>query len=180
MSRNPPIVGIPTMYRGCLFRSRNEARFACLFDELLLPWEYEPIDLKGYIPDFIVHADLLTEIKPDLDESTLGVAQRKIEVSGWEGEAVILSPIHDLSLHQPLVGWFGERVAGPDGPQLEWSDCRIMRCLDCGWPSFFPECGSWHCRRCSSNNGNAHVGAIGIDYQRAWNEAGNRTQWRPE
>ena len=142
MSKKPDLRGIPTMYRGRLFRSRNEARFACLFDELLVPWQYEPIDLNGYVPDFIVHADLLAEIKPDLDNESLIAANLKIEQSGWAGEAVILSPLHEDSAHFPLVGWFGELVDGPDGKQLEWSDCRVMRCIDCGLLSFFPDCGS--------------------------------------
>lgn len=44
--------GIPTLYAGTQFRSRLEARWAALFDLLGWPWEYEPIDLPGWIPDF--------------------------------------------------------------------------------------------------------------------------------
>lgn len=170
--------GIPTMYRGTLFRSRNEARFACLFDELVIPWQYEPADLVLYMPDFMIHGDLLAEIKPDIDSDTMRIAQVKIERSHWNGEAVILTPLVEQDANQPLVGSFGEVDDGPDGPQLVWSGCRVMRCLSCNQPSFFPEAGSWHCRRCGADGGNAHVGAIGPDFSKAWNEAGNRTQWR--
>lgn len=179
MTNLPPKTGIPTMYRGVMFRSRTEARFACLFDELLIPWQYEVLDLRGYIPDFIVHADLLAEIKPDLSEDELAEAKRKIDESGWNGEAVILTPFIEQCAHQPLVGWFAERVNSPDGAQLVWDRCRIMRCLSCGHPSMFPESGSWHCRRCGAREGNAHVGDIGRDFAEAWAEAGNRVQWRP-
>lgn len=168
------------MYRGRLFRSRLEARWSCLFDELTIPWAYEPIDLQGYIPDFIIHADLLLEVKPDVDADTLAAAQKKIDVSGWNQEAVIVSPFVESSAQFPVVGWFGERCTGPDGHQLVWDQCRIMRCLSCGLPSFFPDSGSWHCRRCSADGGNAHLGSIGAELETAWNEAGNRTQWRPE
>lgn len=45
---------IPTAYGGVNFRSRLEARWAAMFDLLGWRWEYEPLDLDGYIPDFLV------------------------------------------------------------------------------------------------------------------------------
>lgn len=57
---------IPTMYAGVLFRSRLEARYACLFDTLGWAWSYEPTDFSGWIPDFRLmgDTDLLVEVKP--------------------------------------------------------------------------------------------------------------------
>jgi hypothetical protein len=49
---------IPTKYRGVQFRSRLEARWAAFFDLVGWPWRYEPLDLNGYIPDFIVEHEL--------------------------------------------------------------------------------------------------------------------------
>ncbi len=46
--------GIPTLYHGRRFRSRIEARWAAFFDLANWPWEYEPFDLEGYIPDFVL------------------------------------------------------------------------------------------------------------------------------
>lgn len=47
---------IETIYHGCRFRSRLEARWAVFFDALNMPWEYEKegFDLDGtrYLPDF--------------------------------------------------------------------------------------------------------------------------------
>jgi hypothetical protein len=47
---------IPTKYNGTQFRSRLEARWAVVFDELGLTWyyEYEGFDLSSgwYLPDF--------------------------------------------------------------------------------------------------------------------------------
>lgn len=65
----------PTTYKGVRFRSRHEARWAVFFDVLEWAWEYEPIDLKGWSPDFRVtfpcsHSEcsgshsLLVEVKP--------------------------------------------------------------------------------------------------------------------
>lgn len=65
----------PTKYAGVMFRSRLEARWACFFDLAGWRWQYEPIDLPGWSPDFRVefpcgHSEcppshtLLVEIKP--------------------------------------------------------------------------------------------------------------------
>lgn len=45
---------IPTRYNDINFRSRLEAKWACFFDLLEWRYEYEPIDLQGYIPDFVL------------------------------------------------------------------------------------------------------------------------------
>lgn len=47
---------IPTTYAGVRFRSRLEAKWACFFDQLGIHWEYELLDLNGWIPDFMVHS----------------------------------------------------------------------------------------------------------------------------
>ena len=49
---------IETRYAGCRFRSRLEARWAVLFDQIGARWEYEPqgfvIDGRPYLPDFLL------------------------------------------------------------------------------------------------------------------------------
>jgi hypothetical protein len=65
---------IPTVYKGIEFRSRLEAKWAIMFDLFSWSWEYEPIDLNGYIPDF--HIDFgrdrfFVEIKPHMTKSAL-------------------------------------------------------------------------------------------------------------
>ena len=65
----------PTKYAGTVFRSRLEARWAAFFDLAGWAWEYEPIDLVGWTPDFRVvfpcrhtqcngEHSLLVEVKP--------------------------------------------------------------------------------------------------------------------
>jgi hypothetical protein len=65
----------PTMYKGILFRSKLEARWAAFFDALPVVWEYEPrwFNLKSgnYLPDFRVvypYRDTVRwfEVKPNL------------------------------------------------------------------------------------------------------------------
>lgn len=51
---------IQTEYKGYLFRSRLEARWAVFFDACGVKWDYEPegYDLGdgiGYLPDFLLH-----------------------------------------------------------------------------------------------------------------------------
>lgn len=84
--------GIPTTYRGITFRSRLEATWACFFDLVNWSWEYEPIDLHGYIPDFVVQgaAPLLVEVKPAGNIALLSHFVEKIERSGWEHEALLV------------------------------------------------------------------------------------------
>ena len=58
------IEAIPTEYRGVLFRSRLEAKWAEFFTILGIAWEYEPKALPGWIPDFLVAGWWLAEVKP--------------------------------------------------------------------------------------------------------------------
>jgi hypothetical protein len=51
----------PTMYAGVQFRSRLEARWAAFFDLAKWGWEYEPLDLEGWTPDFRITVPLRTE-----------------------------------------------------------------------------------------------------------------------
>jgi hypothetical protein len=69
----PTLKPIETSYKGYLFRSRLEARWAVYFDALSLSWDYEPegFDLDGvwYLPDFLVKTpqgeDMWVEVKPE-------------------------------------------------------------------------------------------------------------------
>jgi len=72
---NYTIKAHPTKYKSTIFRSRLEARWAAFFDLVGWKWQYEPIDLPGWTPDFRVefrcgHSEclpvhvLLIEVKP--------------------------------------------------------------------------------------------------------------------
>lgn len=61
------IKAIPTKYAGVKFRSRTEARWAAFFDLVGLKWDYEPFDLEGWAPDFLLRTKIghvLVEVKP--------------------------------------------------------------------------------------------------------------------
>lgn len=60
---------IPTHYNGINFRSRLEAKWARFFDLIGWQYEYEPADLNGYIPDFVIKfakVPVYVEIKPSM------------------------------------------------------------------------------------------------------------------
>ena len=63
-----------TMYNGVQFRSRLEAKWACFFDLIGWKWTYEPCELNGYNPDFIIQCTgdqygtntMIVEVKPNV------------------------------------------------------------------------------------------------------------------
>lgn len=82
--------------KGINFRSRLEARWAEFFTELGFEWDYEPIDLDGYIPDFIIklpgdiNNEILVEVKGITDFKKLIDYKDKIENSGWKSFYLIV------------------------------------------------------------------------------------------
>ncbi len=95
---------IPTEYAGIRFRSRLEATWAAFFDLLHWKWQYEPFDLSGYIPDFVIdfrkpseklssfwqQGPLLIEVKPEASLVELAHHGHKIMASGWKAGAVVV------------------------------------------------------------------------------------------
>lgn len=78
---------IETTYKGYKFRSRLEAKWACVFDQLGWEWEYEPIDFNGYIPDFYIDfgkRQWYVEIKPAMKHQEFDEAIAKANRSRGE------------------------------------------------------------------------------------------------
>ena len=195
---------IPTTYAGIRFRSRLEARWAVLFELLGWPWAYEPFDLLGYIPDFVLPVGwggrtrpLLVEVKPAQYIQDLPPHARRIFDSGWEGDAI-------------LVGGciFEQADSGHDilGVIADCSDrtitvARSFLCEECRRASFagfhhldIDDDGSVRvgrmgekmpCRLCGATGthvaGGHYVpdddGARSLDLHGSWAKAGNIVQW---
>ena len=80
-----------TEYAGTTFRSQLEARWAAYFDRRGIEWQYEPVRLSGWTPDFRLVLDggeAYAEVKP-VSEFPMDVAQRVLG-AGWTGDIVIL------------------------------------------------------------------------------------------
>lgn len=61
------IESIPTVYNGVRYRSRLEAKWAAFFTLAEWRFEYEPFDLPGWSPDFLLigkNKNVLVEVKP--------------------------------------------------------------------------------------------------------------------
>jgi hypothetical protein len=91
----------PTTYAGVRFRSRLEARWAVMFDQLGVQWAYEPLDLQGWTPDFILRVEV-----PDwktirrVGSFEQGDAHERLETSGvWAEVFAEVKPVFgDVSL----------------------------------------------------------------------------------
>jgi hypothetical protein len=141
--------GIPTVYAGRQFRSRLEARWAAFFDLMRWRWEYEPFDLPGWIPDFLLcEEDILVEVKPVSDLRNEIARSTMLEmVSAARGR------------HEGLL------ILGV-GPWERWG------CESIGW-RWNPTDGdgAW------SSVGT--VGPLSMPILDAWTRAGNAVQWKP-
>lgn len=125
------IKAIQTEYKGYLFRSRLEARWAVFFDACRVKWEYEPEGFylgNGllYLPDFLLHncagrcpKDLYVEVKGKMNEAD---ARKILQFSG------ITDPYSNDITNPILV------VAGiPDGDSI--SDIEDF-CREWGYYGF--------------------------------------------
>lgn len=118
MSSSPDLPAIETVYAGCRFRSRLEARWAVFFDELAISWQYEPegfvIGGRPYLPDFLLPAcGTWVEVKGSesaLSHNLMLAAAEELPYRGSTREAgprmLVLGPIPDPPEHGDL-GWLG-------------------------------------------------------------------------
>lgn len=91
----------PTSYKGVNFRSRLEATWAAFFDLCGWEWEYEPIDLPGWTPDFILEKKVAVEVKPVRE--VLPNVNRFIN-SGWS-EGMLLLGLCPSNPDNSYLGW---------------------------------------------------------------------------
>lgn len=143
---------IPTTYNGQRFRSRLEARWAAFFDLAEVSWVYEPVDLAGWAPDFLLNLSVpvYAEVKPIAAQACpcYGHLWVPLEAQEWAKAKAHWRERWVLLLGaQPNSYGFGRLLDPPDGADQRWDD--VYSQLDRG-PS-------------------THL----------WREAGNRVQWRP-
>jgi hypothetical protein len=174
---------IPTTFDGVNFRSRLEARWAAMFTLLGWRWTYEPIDLAGYIPDFLLHlaAPVLVEVKPSATWEDLEVERAALDprLGGWNGEVLLVGcgPLILADDARLGLGLLAEVM--PDGSRC-WDASPLFFCSDCGVSSFCHATQSWKSRACGHYSGNATSQSIPAQarFDAAWRKAGNEVQWR--
>jgi len=168
--------GIPTIgIRGIQFRSRIEAQWAYIFEKLEWDWEYEPIDLQGYIPDFIIKFDgdneILIEIKGDVNiwkEDVYTPHKDKIIKSGWKGQFGILGGAYKEGSVESWInigktfyvidgGWCqDDLVVRKNNKTHKWSVCCDKDSVQ--------ETYQYH--------------TIQMEFSKLWVEAKNKVQWK--
>jgi hypothetical protein len=115
---------IETLYKGCLFRSRLEARWAVFFDALDKVWLYEPEgfvleDDICYLPDFYLpEEEVWIEVKPLTAEGPTDDDLRKcclLSKHTKQGVVMLVGTPGDLAQdYQPIV-FFDGHVMEPTG-----------------------------------------------------------------
>lgn len=172
----------PTVFAGVQFRSRLEARWAAFFSLLDWDWQYEPVDLNGYVPDFFVRskpatdaAPLLVEVKPALVEADYLAPYEKIRRSGWRGDAVVVG-IGLLSSDCGQGAAIGNFVCDAD-----YSGCTPSRAVVTDCSCFFGLSSillGWRCRLCGETGKEVSGESDATMLRELFVHAQNFTQWR--
>jgi len=192
------IAAIPTKYADVQFRSRLEAKYAAFFTSLGWNWAYEPFDLDGWIPDFIIHGkdeNMLVEVKPftsDLDAFVTKINTCKI--TPVEGQ---FKDILFVTYEGPQPGDYAMQL----GPLGEWypptetrrggwgfdKSCVTLFDGTAGGHGLWGICSmfnSYHCRITGIYNGSSGNQSSMSDesyvdsLKRRFRQAGNTTQWK--
>ena len=161
---------IPTTgIQGIRFRSRIEAQWAEMFTKLGWEWEYEPIDLNGYIPDFIIkfpYRHLLVEVKGETNMTNIEQYADKIIKSGWEGEFLLVCSVlnHENGLYLGLLGATDYHYSwkhgyfeynDPNYPTVSNKDyAHLTICNDCKKYTLYCINNGWFCRNCGTGDSN--------------------------
>lgn len=175
--------GIPTMHGGRKYRSRLEAKWACFFDLLGWKYEYEPFDLDGWIPDFILigKTPTLVEVKPItlIDKSNVHLVEKTLCCR--EFEVLILGVRPCLMYeHTSLLGWHTVFRDFPNyAPEDKFWDANIVSCegsLDCQWDWSSVD-GQWFGRLTGADHRSMDLDVDPDEILSMWNTASNAVQW---
>jgi len=184
------IASIPTRYSCVQFRSRLEARWAAFFDIVGWKWDYEPFDLDGWTPDFLIKGKVptLVEVKPAYfsEFESLSINQAKVEAGKAFRTAARLRENQQFEIMVIGAGPFlsegtwalgvmalGRQSSGADIAELHGGYGRNE--LD-----YAARFGSFQYRIGGQHNGDHHIKRIDGDSPLdLWREAGNKVQWHP-
>lgn len=131
--------GIQTTYAGHTFRSRLEAKWAAFFDVVGIHWEYEPLDMDGWIPDFMLMGELpiLVDIKPVQHHTEFRRRATELDSSVTFETCPETSMCVILGL-TPLLRWASPQGApacglmSPDDLVSMWGASSLTTCGACG------------------------------------------------
>lgn len=169
---------LTTTVDGRRYRSQLEARWSVFFGLVGWGFEYEPFQLNGWVPDFLLlgTTPVLVEVKPTYVLPAF--ALDKIEGAFPPHEVLILGctiPVTPLdrpgAISPHVFGWLGERSGDEDHTVLWWGDAILGQT-----PSglgFRHRDGSPFDRLTGGQLEPADPYRVGS----LWAESGNKTQW---
>ena len=179
-------MGIPTVVNHCRYRSRLEAKWATFFTMLGWKYQYEPYDLNGWIPDFILigkDRDTLVEVKPfsrkeEFREEINKIVKAITGIPHQQKEILLLGCSIFPCETKGKIGWIG--LVDEDGCYCEhgWGEIGevVLNHQFDGW-GFISNEGNWTDRITGINS--KHYGTVPYDEAlHIWNEAGNLVQWK--
>jgi hypothetical protein len=171
------IKAIATKFDGVQFRSRLEAKWAAFFNLMGWKWEYEPFDLEGWIPDFLLlkgdlfpWSNILVEIKPYtcLDDFKKNGVMNKIKkaIKGTDYEKSNILLLGSTIIESGMIidnGFEGNGEMNEEGHGIETVDYIIV-----GWEGHLDTDGK-----------NIFDSLIeNTSVKKIWKDAGNAVQWR--
>jgi hypothetical protein len=173
-----------TKYKDILFRSRLEAKWACFFDLVGWMWQYEPSEINGYNPDFIINVKsksydtntIIVEVKPSvyLDDNEKKSIIRKY--NNVKAHILILSDIPFLTnSNGDIVIGCGSQYFNEQN-HIDYYDIE-MKCVDDFGSVSMSFDGMIYGiveRKYFMDKNNSDYGLL-INY---WNEAGNITKFK--
>jgi hypothetical protein len=181
---------IETRYQSHLFRSRLEARWACMFDLVGWEWTYEPFDAHWYIPDFVLLGDgsVAVEVKPattleELERHALDVEEGLVGYWNHDYLVVGVNPTFGKA-----IGWHGSYLPGyaeARNGDVHWHDAPHWT----GAPAFWHNCCnhalSFHhqdtylSQPCGCNHIDAqYLGPVrAADLKALWGHAHEQSRW---
>ncbi len=104
------IKAIPTEFKGRLYRSRLEAKWASFFDRCGWHAEYEPYDLGSWSPDFLISQgdnQILVEVKPisEVHVPTIYKMYSAAKQAEFSGDLLLVGTGLKPDEYGPIVGW---------------------------------------------------------------------------
>jgi len=199
MRRDVPPKVVPTRYAGVNFRSRLEATWAVFFDSIGLPWRYEPFDLEGWTPDFLLQDDILCEVKPEVDPKEISYSGSPYlkSIGAWHRGvrsghinfrqylAIGLSPIPHPHYPEAMTlgtllepSWPNEDNRLPPCEQVGPWDCTLSLLWDGQMPGEHLKTNSWRGRIHSDRDGYPPGQDFYYSVEGLWLDAQNATQSR--
>lgn len=181
MSLDYSIAAIPTLYNGRQYRSRLEARWAAFFDQLGIEHEYEPFDLGGWSPDFLLPSlSTLVEVKPltEIDEAVWDKMASAASKRAKDA-CILLTSVSPVGNSMLRIGWAGR------GPSFNYETARLVWIPGEDYPHFIADIllieeglTWWTARGAEGDQTNCYwLHPYGEHAKQLWAKATNAAQW---